>query len=136
MSTRVSSHRKQFQIPHKPVAKVASLDTWGWGGFITHLVVAFGFLIFGLTHFAFASRQFGADSFTSNPKYEVTATVSGEMNWKDGVGTIKDTGTGQVYTLKDSDGLKTLWDSGVKNVSVRGRTTSNHMLTVENVSAP
>ena len=52
MSPRTYSNRYR----RKPKTKAMSQwDGWGWSMFFGQLIIAFGFLIFGLTHFAFAS---------------------------------------------------------------------------------
>src|ERR1700757_4001301 len=108
MSSYFRTRPRPRLVPNPPPqVKIGALDKWGWGGFFGQLVVAFGFLIFGLAHFAFANRQFGSD-YVSNAKYEQakTASISGHMSWINGVGTLKDAASGMTYTLVNSDGLK------------------------------
>jgi hypothetical protein len=134
MSPRVYSKRNQAS------AKTRALDSWdgwGWSVFFGQLIIAFGFLIFGLTHFAFGSREMGSEHMFSNQiNSSSRAQVRGEIGWNNGVGTLRDHSSGRVYTLVHSDGVKALWEAGVRNVSVVGRMGNDNTFTVENISAP
>lgn len=110
----------------------------GWAGFISQLIIAFGFLIFGLTHFAFASSgprdsYRGADSQMIR---SVPISVNGTLSWSDGVGKIQDMSSGRSYVLENADGLKALWESGVRKVALVGHLDVNGAISVEDVSTP
>ena len=118
-------------FPNKPKAKAAKWpfsfnedwDGWGWSVFFGQLVIAFGLLIFGLTHFAFASRMPGEYDFGTQQNQAVKSNhveVKGALSWKDGVARIEDGQTGAVYVLSNSGEVKTIYDQGVRNVSVSG----------------
>ena len=135
MIPRIYSNRYRRQPKRQPKAK--AMNSWsGWGLFFGELVIAYGFLLFGLTHFAFATR----DARESNraPGMQMVRSsvtvVKGTISWKDGVGRIADDYTGRSFALSNADGVKALWDSGVKEVALEGHITDTNTFSVEKVS--
>jgi hypothetical protein len=113
-------------------------DGWGWSVFFGQIAVVFGFLIFGFTHLAFASRS----GDTGRPMSfqtlsSVRAEIKGEVSWKDGVGVIRDARNGKRYTLSNADQVKALYDAGIKDLAVFGTFTSGNedTIAVEGASA-
>jgi len=118
---------------------------WGWTVFFSQLIIAFGLLIFGLTHLAFASRQlgdytYGARIVQQAPNAQTTRLqIQGNLSWKNGVARIQDGETGAVYRLSDSDEVKSLYDQGVRRITVSGTLngpdSANATIVVESLAA-
>ena len=118
--------------------KPSRLGTVG-RAFFSQLIIAFGFLIFGLTHFAFANSQ--AARFVPRGRSQMArpvpdpVSVSGNLSWNDGVGKIQDISSGRAYVLENAEDWKSLWDSGVRKVALSG-TSMCGAISVEDVSTP
>jgi hypothetical protein len=126
--------------------RTKAIGSWdGWATFFSQLVVAFGFLLFGLSHLAF-SYQGPYDSerpsyYSQQAAQPSAISVKGAMNFSDDgsgqmVARIQDTSSGRVYILKGTQGLKALWDSGVRNVAINGHLEEGGGLVVDGVSTP
>lgn len=129
-------------IHRRIIPGTKAIASWnGWAGFFSQLIIAFGFLIFGLTHFAFANTSGPRDSFRAADEQMARSvpspvSVSGNLLWNDGVGKIEDVNSGRVYTIGNAQGLKSLWDSGVRKVAVTGHVDVGGVLNVDEVSTP
>jgi hypothetical protein len=135
----VSNFKPAAHRRHVPRTK--AISTWeGWAAFISQLVIAFGFLVFGLTHFAFASSGHDRSDFGRGTDdqmvHSVQVSASGALSWVDGVGKIQDRNSGRTYVLANAEGLESLYESGVHNVVLMGHLTASGALSVESVSTP
>jgi hypothetical protein len=131
------------QVDSKQVlSKAQELDQWsgwGWAGFIGQMAIAFGLLIFGFTHYAFASKD-GSENirpaFTQGIPVSSWIEAQGDIGWKDGAPQIKDAKSGKIYKLVNTTGLRQLYDSGVKSVAVAGNLKNDSTIEVESMSLP
>ena len=136
----------QVKVNSKQIlSKAQELDQWagwGWSVFFGQIAIAFGLLIFGLTHFAFASKSGPSDGFEADHAIFVQQAQSswteakGELSWKDGSAQIKDEQSGKMYKLANTTGLRQLYDSGVKNIAVSGSLSDGNTIHVESMSLP
>ena len=147
----MSPHYYSNRYPRKPKTLAKSVEQWegwGWTVFFCQLIIAFGFLAFGLMHMAraAASHEPGDNRGAYLQNMRSTASVSsdngsntsvqGALSWSNGVGKISDESSGKIYVLSNADGVKALWDSGVRYVAVQGHVSNGTSLSVVNVVTP
>lgn len=110
---------------------------WAWGAFLGQVALVFGFLIFGLAHFAYATppstlepasyRKASSTIPSSSPSFQ----VRGELNWDGEVATVREESTGRVFILSHSDQARTFWNQGVRKVTLEGGMHENSTWTIQ-----